>query len=86
MNKTDIYRRYIRISLKFLIVSFLIISGNVYSQWASNYWGSNSGDINILNARGLAVAVDNHGHSIVTGYLSNTGRRCSRGRARMRRR
>ncbi len=52
-----------------LMVSLTIISK---SQWVSNYGGnSNRDDINLSNAKGLAVAADNSGNCYVTGLVSS---------------
>ena len=60
---------------KALIVILFFSLGTIYSQWTSNYSGSNSGDVNIQNAKGLAVDVDNSGKCYVAGYVlsPNTG-------------
>ncbi|MCI0448230.1 MAG: SBBP repeat-containing protein [Chlorobi bacterium] len=50
---------------------FLLNLGITNSQWVSNYWGSSTGDMNILNARGMAVAIDRQRNCIVTGYIYN---------------
>jgi uncharacterized delta-60 repeat protein len=50
-----------------LLLGFCTI--NLYSQWASNYWGNINGDLNIVNARGMAVTTDRWGRCFVAGYV-----------------
>jgi len=60
---------------KVILLTLLICLGTANSQWVSNYWGSSTEDDNVLNAKGLAVDVDNTGNCYVAGYVfdANTG-------------
>jgi uncharacterized delta-60 repeat protein len=53
------------------ILFYFFSLGVANSQWASNYSGYGNGDLNVLNAKGLAIAVDNSGNCYVTGYVYN---------------
>jgi hypothetical protein len=55
-----------------ILILFLLIISSSYSQWESNYWGNQSGDINIVNARGMAVTNDNSGRCYVAGYMQGS--------------
>ena len=50
-------------------ILFLLFISSSYSQWVSNYWGNQTGDINIQNAKGMAVTTDNSGKCYVAGYI-----------------
>ncbi len=51
---------------------FLLFAGTANSQWVSNYGGDPNRDINIINAKGNAVAADNTGCVYVTGHTAET--------------
>lgn len=53
-------------------ILFLIIFtvGTLHSQWISNYWGNQTNnDVNIVNAKGMAITNDNSGRCYVAGYI-----------------
>jgi uncharacterized delta-60 repeat protein len=58
-------------SILILLVSLMV--SQIQTQWISNYWGNNTGDNQIQNSKGLAVATDHNGNCYVTGYTTNPG-------------
>ncbi len=53
----------------FIALLFGLCTFNLYSQWASSYWGNSQGDFNILNAKGMAVTTDRWNKCYVAGYV-----------------
>jgi uncharacterized delta-60 repeat protein len=52
-------------------VLFMIFVVTSHAQWISNFGGNNLGDIDLTNAKGNAVTVDNSGFSYVTGFCND---------------
>ncbi|MEO8514680.1 MAG: SBBP repeat-containing protein [Ignavibacteria bacterium] len=54
-----------------ILLLFFLAIGSLHSQWVANYWGNESGDINIVNAKGMAITNDNSGKCYVAGYIQS---------------
>jgi uncharacterized delta-60 repeat protein len=54
-----------------ILIMFLLLIRTVNSQWTSNFGGNQSGDLNIVNAKGLAITNDNSGKCYVAGYIQS---------------
>src|SRR4030095_3755292 len=55
------------------LILLMLCTIQVKSQWVSNYSGNSGGDLNLNNADGNVVTVDNNGNSYVAGYVFNVG-------------
>lgn len=60
-------------NMKKFILILVLFTAPVSAQWSSNFGGYNSGDFNIIDAKGLATCVDNTGKCYVAGYVTQPG-------------